>query len=160
MELANNTHGAGAGSALLATVLVVDDNEAAIELARIMLVQHSKLKCNLQSACSGEEALEFLRAAAQSGRRVDLMLLDINMPRINGFQVLSELSPEPSEARPTVVMCSTSHYDQDIERAYALGASGYIEKPPRLEKLRPLLQKVSTLKFEESPTGVALLRAA
>ena len=140
----------------LATVLVVDDNDAALELARIMLAEHSKLRCHILSAGSGEEALAML----QEGLSVDLLLLDINMPRLDGFDVLIELSNNAALAKPIVVMCSSICTGQDIARANALGAAGFVEKPPRLETLKPLLCKTPHLRVEEDVDGARLLRAA
>jgi CheY-like chemotaxis protein len=142
----------------LATILVVDDNEAAIELARIMLVEQSKLECRLMSARSGGEALELLQRSAQNGAPVDLMLLDINMPRMDGFEVLRELAAIANLAAPPVVMCSTSSYDKDKERAKSLGAYGYLEKPPQLHQLKPIFDALPGLRMETRERGRALLR--
>lgn len=144
----------------LASVLVVDDNNAAIELARIMLEKRSKLRCNMHYASGAEEALAFMRAAAETGAPVDLLLLDINMPRTDGFEVLAALAADPAIPALAIVMCSTSSFDRDIERAFALGACGYLEKPPQLENLRPVLASLTQLAVEEGDAGVFLLRAA
>ena len=144
----------------LATVLVVDDNPASIELARIMLMQKAHLQCNLECAAGGDEALAIMRALANSGAQVDLVLLDINMPRLDGFEVLAQLASDAGIPKAAVVMCTTSSERNDIERAFALGASGYVEKPPRLEKLRPLLVAAEGLALEENDLGAFLLRAA
>lgn len=144
----------------LATILVVDDNEASIELARIMLVEQSKLRCRILSATSGQEAIAMIRDTAVGPSPIDLVLLDINMPLMDGFGVLSELSKLSSPAPPPVVMCSTSSYDKDKERAYALGACGYLEKPPQLRHLEPILQRISGLRMETRADGRALLRVA
>ena len=111
-------------------------------------------------ASSGEEALEIVRTAALNNRRIDLMLLDINMPRIDGFEVLQQLLDDSIAQKPSVVMCSTSKYDKDIERAAALGAAGYVEKPPQIEKLRALINSGSRLRLSEDETGCSLLRVA
>jgi CheY-like chemotaxis protein len=155
--LASSSH---PGGRMLATVLVVDDNEASIELARIMLVRRSQLKCILLYAGSGDEALATMRTMAAQGAQVDLVLLDINMPRLDGFEVLRELSADVSIPMPAVIMCSTSSSSKDLERAYALGASGYVEKPPQLENLRRVLDGAEGLTLEESAAGAFLLRAA
>src|SRR5262249_53786272 len=67
----------------LATILVVDDNDAAIELARIMLVEQSKLRCRILSARSGQEAMDLLNNL-DDRVPIDLILLDINMPGMDG----------------------------------------------------------------------------
>lgn len=144
----------------LATILIVDDNEAAIELARITLLQGAKLRCNLVSAASGEEALVLVRQAASDGGRIDLILLDINMPRMDGFQLLKMLQDDTALAKFPIIMCSTSTYDRDVERANALGATGFVEKPPQIDKLRPLLRNAPRLRLEDEEKGCALMRVA
>lgn len=148
------------GGRHLARVLVVDDNVASIELARIMLVQRAHLRCIFVGAASGHEALEVMRTLAETGAQVDLVLLDINMPRLDGFEVLAQIASDANIPTPVVVMCSTSSARNDINRAHELGAAGYVEKPPRLEKLRPLLAGLDGLSLEESDIGAFLLRAA
>jgi signal transduction histidine kinase len=142
----------------LATILVVDDNDAAIELARIMLVQQSNLQCHILCANSGEQALGMLRDVAATSRNVDIMLLDINMPRMDGFKLLQLVRADATLPKPAIIMCSTSCYDKDVERAQALGASGYMEKPPQLASLRPLLTKVPGVRLNENGSSAALLR--
>jgi signal transduction histidine kinase len=144
----------------LATILVVDDNEAAIELARIMLVEQSKLRCRILSAKSGQEAIATIRDATGSASPVDLVLLDINMPVMDGFGVLIELGKTANLPHPPVIMCSTSSYDKDKERAKALGACGYLEKPPQLRHLQPILERIDSVRMESHPGGPALLRVA
>lgn len=144
----------------LATVLVVDDNQAAIELARIMLVQQAHLRCNILSAQSGDEALSVMHQQAAQGDKVDIVLLDINMPRMDGFEVLERVAADHDLPRPAVVMCTTSCYDKDIERAHALGAAGYLEKPPCLETLKPLIGEMDGLCLQEDTSGATLLRVA
>ena len=144
----------------LATILVVDDNEAAIELARIMLIEQSKLRCRILSARSGREAIEMLRGMGDSNSPVDLVLLDINMPLMDGFEVLTEFAKVSNPPPPPVIMCSTSSYDKDKERAKALGARGYLEKPPQLRHLQPILESIKGLRMETRPGGHVLLRVA
>jgi CheY-like chemotaxis protein len=144
----------------LATILVVDDNDAAIELAHIMLVQNSDLRCNMLCASSGEEALSLLHDLAAKGESIDVMLLDVNMPRMDGFQVLERVASDMGLPKPAILMCSTSSYERDVQRARALGASGYVEKPPHLAKLRPVLDDLPGVRLEEDERGAALLRVA
>ncbi|MES1199908.1 MAG: response regulator [Pseudomonadota bacterium] len=144
----------------LATILLVDDNQAAIELARITLVEQSKLQCRILSATSGQDALALLQERHDGHADVDLILLDINMPRMDGFEVLAELAKSALPLNPPVIMCSTSSYDKDKERAEALGAVGYVEKPPQLRHLQPILNSILGLRLEPQSNGKALLRVA
>ncbi len=150
----------GNEEAPLANVLLVDDNEADLELTQIMLGEKAKLKCNFLTAQDAFAALDVLRDPALKDNPVDLMLLDINMPGMSGLELLGRMRNEEDLKNVPVVICSTSAYDKDITRAAELGAVGYIHKPTEMTKLDPLLAKVASLRV--SPTGDAflLLRAA
>ena len=76
-------------------------------------------------AQDGQEALARLHDTD-----IDLVLLDINMPRMDGFELLERMRAEKLLDRVAVVMCSTSTYEEDISRAKNLGACGYLTKPP------------------------------
>jgi CheY-like chemotaxis protein len=77
------------------------------------------------------------------------VLLDINMPRMDGFELLERMRAEKLLDSVSVVMCSTSTYQEDISRAKDLGAHGYLTKPPNFERLRAILKK-STGRLEIS----------
>nr|MBA2451872.1 response regulator [Chloroflexia bacterium] len=84
----------------------------------------------------GNDALEWLRS---SETVPDLVLLDINMAGLNGFDVLQSLKADPNLKMVPVVMLTSSELTADIARAYELGASGYINKPSYLHDLRAVL---------------------
>jgi CheY-like chemotaxis protein len=144
----------------LARILVVDDNEAAIELAQILLTQSAKLRCVLVGASGGREALSLLRASSERNESVDLVLLDISMPQMDGFEFLTEVRADQQLKGLPIVMCTTSNYDKDMERAKQLGAVGFITKPPELKKLKPLFDAMPTLRLCENADGKLLLRVA
>lgn len=144
----------------IAKVLVVDDNEAAIELTKIVLIDAAKLRCKLLSANGGEAALALLHEHVEQGKQIDLVLLDINMPRMDGFELLSRMRQEEKLREVPVVMCTTSGYDQDMERAKSLGAVGYMTKPAELNKLKPMLEQIPMLKLSPRDGGCVLLRVA
>jgi chemosensory pili system protein ChpA (sensor histidine kinase/response regulator) len=87
-------------------------------------------------ARDGQEALSRLHEVD-----VDLVLLDINMPRMDGFELLERMRAEKMLDRVAVVMCSTSTYEEDISRAVGLGACGYLTKPPDFGRLTSILEK-------------------
>jgi signal transduction histidine kinase len=147
-------HGDGRDSPL-ATVLLVDDNDIDIELAQLLLIERNRLQCKVMVARDGHEALARLREM-----NVDLMLLDINMPRMDGFELLEQMRAEKMLDRVTVVMCSTSTYDEDISRSLELGACGYLTKPPEFARLKAIVEKSAKLKLCEERDAVHLLRAA
>jgi signal transduction histidine kinase len=144
----------------LARVLVVDDNEAAIELTRIMLMESAKLRCELLSAMCGEDALALMADAVQKGAHVDLVLLDINMPRMDGFQVLQQIREGQHTSDVPVIMCTTSTYDKDLQRAQELGATGYVNKPATLQNLRPVIERIERVRVTQSDGTCALVRVA
>ena len=144
----------------LANLLLVDDNEADIELARIMLLEESNLRCNLLTARDAYVAMEILRNNAGESSMVDLLLLDINMPGMDGFELLEEMRASEALRDVPVLICSTSGYDKDMERAKALGAIGYLAKPAELDKLKPFLERIVRLRLSADDQGHVLSRAA
>src|SRR5262249_44129110 len=148
-------HSNGGQCRPLATLLLVDDNDIDIELAQILLIERNRLQCKVVVARDGDEDLARLHDA-----NIDLVLLDINMPRMDGFELLERMRTEKMLDRVAVVMCSTSTYDEDISRAAALGASGYLTKPPEFPRLRAIVEKSTNLKISEESDALLLLRAA
>ncbi len=111
-------------------VLYVEDDDAAFSLARIVL-EEEEPQIQLLRASNGEQALAFLRRSGsyQHAPRPDLILLDLNLPGKNGFEVLSDLkTSEPLRSIP-VVMFSTSPSVTDRRDSLALGAENYVTKP-------------------------------
>jgi two-component system CheB/CheR fusion protein len=144
----------------LANVLLVDDLDDDLELTRLMLFERAGLKCNLHAARGGDEALEVLQRTARDGDPIDLMLLDINMPAMDGFELLTRLRTHEAFKRVPVVMCTGSTYEKDQQRAEALGAAGYVVKPPSWRSLKPILEQIETLRIQQKEEGVRLMRAA
>lgn len=142
----------------LATVLIIDDSDADLELTRIILVEEGNLRCNLHTAKGADEALKVIGEKVKTG--LDLVLLDINMPGVDGFDLLKKLRAHETLRDLPVVMCSTSGYDKDMEQAKSLGATGYVTKPADLTKLRPTLARLAGLRLAQDEFGYALLRAA
>lgn len=106
-------------------ILIVDDNPDHRFLAqRVLKSLATQLPLELATADDGEEALA--RVAAQLP---DLVLLDIKMPRRDGFDVLAALRRDPRTASLPIVMFTSSEAGADVARATALGASGYMTKP-------------------------------
>ncbi len=144
----------------LANVLLIDDRKADIELARVFLQVRDKMQFNLKVANGAKEALETLKQAVMHGEFIDLLLLDINMPGMDGFELLEAVRRDTSLKDIAVVMCTGSTYGQDQARAQALGAAGYMVKPASLAQLKPMLTDIPTLKLDCEGEGVRLMRAA
>lgn len=116
-------------------ILLVEDNPADVRLVREAL-RHSDSPYALNVAPDGVEALAYLRGEGTYADRVppDLVLLDLNLPRKDGRQVLAELKADERLARIPVVVLSTSQADEDVAKAYALHANCYVSKPVDLDE--------------------------
>lgn len=115
-------------------ILHVEDNLADIVLFREALRSLS-LSVELSVATNGEDALRMLHreSPAASGSPVELILLDLNLPRKSGFEVLAALQHDPErQFIPVVVFSSTAH-PNEVNRCYELGANAYMVKPLTLE---------------------------
>ena len=111
-------------------ILLVEDNEDDIELTQLAFEQ-SKMLNNLHVARDGIEGLEFLRREGQfaGAARPDLILLDLNMPRMDGREMLAEMKEDDELKRIPVVVLTTSDAQDDILRAYDMHANSYLTKP-------------------------------
>jgi two-component system, chemotaxis family, response regulator Rcp1 len=116
-------------------ILLVEDNPADVRLTREAL-REGKVYNNLHTAQDGEEALRFLRRETPFERRPrpDLILLDLNLPRRDGREVLAAIKDDEDLKLIPVVVLTTSHAEQDIVRSYSLHANCYINKPVDLEQ--------------------------
>jgi len=116
-------------------LLLVEDNEDDIVLIEEAFAE-AKLMNLIFKVRDGEEALAYLRQEGQytHRRRPGLVLLDINMPKKNGFEVLQAMKADPLLQSLPVVMLTTSDREDDIVRSYTHGACSYIRKPMSLEQ--------------------------
>lgn len=114
-------------------VLLVDDNPADIDLTSEVLAQ-SKHHFHVTAISDGAEAISFLRRQGRYGKAPspDLVVLDLNLPRKDGRQVLRELKADPTLAKIPVVIFTTSPAGADVARSYELGANCYLRKPGNL----------------------------
>lgn len=123
-------------------VLLVDDLEAATELMRIVFARSGYVE-PLRLASDGEQAISYLRGDSGSPNYTQhgmptVVLLDLNMPRKNGFEVLEWIRKQPSLNQLCVCILSASNLPEDIARAYNLGANAYLVKPGNLTGLMHL----------------------
>ncbi|MGD9650487.1 MAG: response regulator, partial [Dongiaceae bacterium] len=89
---------------------------------------------------------------------VDLILLDINMPRMNGFELLEKMRQEQYLSNIPVIMCTTSNYDKDIQKAKSLGAIAYMTKPARIDKFESAVSNIASLHLAREKRGFSLVR--
>lgn len=118
-------------------ILIVDDEPGDVELIRSAIVE-GRFICRTHVARDGVEAMAFLRKDGPSyvdAVTPDLILLDLNMPRMTGRDVLKALQDEQKLARIPVVVLTTSEVERDVLQAYDLGASGFVTKPVDIEQL-------------------------
>ncbi|HET9870399.1 MAG TPA: response regulator [bacterium] len=117
-------------------VLLVEDNPGDVTLIKEVF-KTSKHLITVSRAQDGVEALDFLKDETP-----DLILLDLNMPKKSGFEVLAEIKADPRLAEVPVVVLTNSKLDTDVSRAYESRANFYIVKPSDLEKLFVALRYV------------------
>jgi len=124
-----NVHDTGAMRVGSRVILMVDDNADFAELTRTILLQGEGITDEVRLACDGVEAIEYLfhpeRAATEMP---DLVLLDLSMPRMDGFRVLSKMRAAEQTMFIPVVILSSSVHPEDVRSAYGLGANGYLDK--------------------------------
>lgn len=127
-----------------ASILLVEDNPGDADLAREAL-EFSKFKNSLYVVDDGEKAMDFLRNKAPYEKMPlpDLVLLDLNLPKKDGREVLAEIKSDDNLKKIPVVVLTTSSSDEDILKSYNLHANCYITKPLGLEKF---LQVVKSIK--------------
>jgi chemotaxis family two-component system response regulator Rcp1 len=121
--------------AMTAVILLVDDNPADVELVREALAGSALLR-RLQVVRTGEEALASMRGAddGDGARRPALVLLDLNLPGIDGLGVLTEIRRDPALAHTPVVVLTSSSAPHDVADAYRAGANCFVTKPLGLEQ--------------------------
>jgi signal transduction histidine kinase/CheY-like chemotaxis protein len=120
-------------------VLVVDDNRTNRRILEGML---KRWEMNCASAEGGEEALRDLVAAHQQGQAYRLILLDMHMPKMDGFQFVQRLREHPELSAATIMMLTSAGHRGDAERCKGLGISAYLLKPIRQSELREAIAKV------------------
>ena len=124
-------------------ILLVDDNPADIDLTSEVLAQ-CKQRFHVNAVNDGAEAISFLRHQGKYTEAPcpDLVVLDLNLPRRDGRQVLSDIKADPALAKIPVVIFTTSQANSDITRSYELGANCYIQKPVDFEQFRETIKAV------------------
>jgi chemotaxis family two-component system response regulator Rcp1 len=124
-------------------ILLVEDNPGDARLTREAL-REARVANRLSHMQDGVEAMAFLRreGAYADSPRPDLILLDLNLPRKDGREVLAELKEDPSLRLIPVVVLTTSEAEQDILRTYELHGNCYITKPVDLEKFLHIVRAV------------------
>lgn len=123
-------------------ILLVEDNEDDVVLLREAFAECKQLHL-LEVVRDGEQALAYLRRSGiyKDASSPDLVMLDINLPKKNGFEVLQELKADPVLKHLPVVVLTVSEREEDILRSYAHGACSYIRKPEDFNKLQAMFSQ-------------------
>lgn len=143
------------------TILLVEDSPAQQALTRRAL-EDSSVPARLHVVDDGVEALRYLRhegpfADPAASPRPDIILLDLNMPRMDGYTVLKHLKADPSLATIPVTVLTTSNSDSDAMECYANGANAFVPKPAEYSKFVQLFNALSMFwaHFVKVPPGPA-----
>lgn len=122
-------------------ILLVEDNPVDVDLT-LRAFSRRKLVNPIVVARDGEEALAWIPRWEAGEPPPAVILLDLNMPRVDGLTVLRELKAHPTLHRIPVVILTTSKEDRDINTAYDLGANSYIVKPVNFENFMDVAQQI------------------
>lgn len=124
-------------------ILLVEDDPGD-ELITREAFEHNKLKNRLHVAHDGEEGLDYLYRRGKFGDapRPDLILLDLNLPKYDGRQLLEKIKSDPDLARIPVVVLTTSSAEEDILRSYKLHANAYVTKPVDLDQFMKAVRQI------------------
>jgi two-component system, chemotaxis family, response regulator Rcp1 len=129
-------------------ILLVEDNVLDVKLTREAL-KEGKISNNLHVARDGEEALNFLfrRGDFADAIRPDIVLLDLNLPRVDGREVLAKVKADPGLRPIPVVVLTTSKADQDIVKSYDLNVNCYITKPVDMSQFVDVVRAIDRFWF-------------
>lgn len=135
-------------TAKIIEILLVEDNPADVELTRISL-NESRIINNLNVAEDGEKALNYLykRGEYESAKKPDLIFLDLNLPKVDGREVLENIKADPDLKSIPVVVLTSSKNDEDITNSYNLYANCFVSKPLDLEQFITVVQKIEDFWF-------------
>jgi len=125
-------------------ILLVDDNDDDILLVRESF-EEARLVNIIHVVRDGEEAMKYLRREGKykKAKPPGMVLLDINMPKKNGFEVLEEMKADPHLRQMPVVILTTSDREDDIIKSYSNGACSFITKPVNFDKLKEVARHFS-----------------
>lgn len=139
-------------------ILLVEDNPGDVRLTREAF-SDAEIRNSMVVVSDGLEALAYLKQEKEHARaiRPNLILLDLNLPRMNGFEVLNAIKVDESLKRIPVVILTTSQAEQDILHSYDLSANAYVTKPVDLEQFIAVIRAIEGfwLEIVKFPNGKA-----
>ncbi|HEV8394734.1 MAG TPA: response regulator [Vicinamibacterales bacterium] len=122
-------------------ILLVEDNPADVRLT-LEALKDAKVANRLHVARDGVEAIRALKDPGSATPRPDLILLDLNLPRKDGREVLKEIRQDEALRHIPVVILSTSQAEQDIVQSYRLGANAFVTKPAEIDQFFQVVQSL------------------
>ena len=124
-------------------ILLIEDNPGDVRLTQEAF-KEGRMAVNLSVVMDGVEAIRYLRKEGEFGEaiRPDLILLDLNLPRRDGREVLEDIKADDELKRIPVVVLTTSNAEQDVLRTYSLHANCYINKPVDFDQFFDVIQKI------------------
>jgi len=127
-------------------ILIVEDNPEMIELMQNLLAPS---RCQMLAAYTGEDALKLLRREAADGREIDLVLLDIMMPQMDGYEVIARIKADPLLSNTSVIMTTALDSTGDKTLSLGMGADDYITKPFDPQELLARIDAVMRIRRSE-----------
>ena len=129
-------------------ILLADDNEFDVHLT-VVAFRDATVPNRVHWVPDGEAAMAFLKRTGEHSKapRPDLILLDLNLPKMNGLEVLETIKADPDLKNIPVVMVSGSIHDGDIRRAYELQVSSFVMKPPEVDEYFAAIRSLKELWF-------------
>jgi CheY-like chemotaxis protein len=124
-------------------VLLVEDDAGDVLMTREAF-EHYKIRNTLHVVSDGEQAVQFVRREGEfaDAPRPGLIMLDLNLPRRDGLEVLAEIKADPELRLIPVVILTTSQAEEDIVRSYALHANAYVTKPVDFERFIEVIRQI------------------
>lgn len=124
-------------------ILLIEDNEGDILLIQEAL-EESNLKVHLNIARDGEEAINYLTNLSEVSLRPDIILLDVNLPKLNGHEVLFKLKNNPDLKQIPIIMLTTSSSETDVYKAYSNHVNSYVTKPVEVETFLKVVSDIGS----------------
>jgi two-component system, chemotaxis family, response regulator Rcp1 len=130
-------------------ILLVEDNAGDVRLTQEAL-SHSKIPSRLNYVVDGEQAISYLtkNGVFKDSTKPDLIILDLNLPKIDGREVLGKIKNNPDLSMIPVVVLTTSSAEQDIKQSYALHANCFITKPLNYDSFDKIVRQIEQFWFE------------
>ena len=130
----------------LIDILLVEDNPDHAMLTKRVL-EDNKVANTVHVTKDGEDALDYMYCRGKYGNgtsapRPGLILLDVRLPKVDGFEVLKQLKSDPEHSSIPVVMLTTSARDEEVTRGYAEGANSYVTKPVRFDEFTEKVKNI------------------